>query len=64
MAGNLTYIAGGAIVLYFLWLLIRASTMDYFTIPSDSMYPTLKPGDKIIVNKLLMGARIYKDFHK
>ena len=26
------------------------------------MYPTIKPGDKVIVNKLLIGARIYKRF--
>lgn len=37
--------------------------MDYFIIPSDSMYPTLKPGDKVIVNKSLMGGRIYKHLH-
>lgn len=27
------------------------------------MKPTLKPGDKVVVNKILMGARIYTDFH-
>ena len=37
--------------------------MDYFTIPTSSMWPTLNPGDKVIVNKLLMGPRIYKDLH-
>ena len=49
-------------IIYGLWLLMRACVFDYFTIPTESMYPTLKPGDKVIVNKLLMGARIYKDF--
>lgn len=37
--------------------------MDYFTIPTSSMWPTLNPGDKVIVNKLLMGPRIYTNLH-
>ena len=45
-----------------LWLLLRVLVFDYFTIPTGSMSPTLNPGDKVIVNKLLMGARIYTDF--
>ena len=49
-------------VIYGLWLLMRVCVFDYFTIPTKSMIPTLKPGDKVIVNKLLMGARIYKSF--
>lgn len=51
------------VAIYVLWLLGRACVFDYFTIPSNSMYPTLKPGDKVVVNKLLMGARIYTDFN-
>ena len=47
-----------AAVMYGLWLLMRVCVFDYFTIPTNSMYPTLKPGDKVVVNKLLMGARI------
>ena len=49
-------------VVYGLWLLMRVFVFDYFTIPTNSMYPTLKPGDKVVVNKLLMGARLYKKF--
>lgn len=49
-------------LLYGVWLLLRAFVFDYFTIPTNSMYPTLKPGYKVVVNKLLMGARIYEDF--
>ena len=49
-------------IIYGLWLLMRVCVFDYFTIPSNSMYPTLKSGDKVIVNKLLIGARIYKNF--
>lgn len=48
-------------LLYGAWLLTRVFVMDYFTIPTESMCPTLKPGDKVVVNKLIMGARIYTD---
>jgi len=50
-------------LLYGVWLLARMLVFDYFTIPTDSMYPTLRPGDKVIVNKLKMGARIYTDLN-
>ncbi|MBQ7239758.1 MAG: signal peptidase I [Bacteroidales bacterium] len=45
------------------WYFLRIAVFDYYTIPSESMYPTLAPGDKVVVNKLLMGGRIYKNFH-
>lgn len=48
-------------LLYGAWLLTRICVMDYFTIPTVSMSPTLLPGDKVIVNKIKMGARIYTD---
>ena len=35
---------------------------EKYNIPSESMSPTLVSGDKIWVNKLLFGARIYKSF--
>ena len=50
-------------LLYGVWLLARMLVFDYFTIPTESMYPTLKPGDKVVVNKLKTGARIYTDLH-
>ncbi len=37
---------------------IRTFVAQPFKIPSNSMYPTLKPGDRIFVNKFLYGARI------
>ncbi len=52
-----------SLLLYGVWLLLRAFVFDYFVIPTWSMYPTLKPGDEVVVNKLLMGARIYKNFN-
>lgn len=43
-------------------LLLRVFAVDFYSIPSDSMEPTLKPGDFIMVNKLCYGARMYKNF--
>ena len=40
----------------------RIFIAESFKVPSDSMRPTLVPGDKIWVNKLLYGARIYTSF--
>lgn len=42
--------------------MVRVFLFDYFTIPSDSMTPTLELGSKVIVNKMIMGPRIYTDF--
>jgi signal peptidase I len=39
-------------------LFIRTFVAQPFKIPSNSMYPTLKPGDRIFVNKFIYGARI------
>lgn len=41
---------------------VRIYIADQFVIPSSSMEPTLIPGDRVIVNKLIMGARIYDEF--
>lgn len=41
----------------------RIFIAESFRVPSDSMRPTLVPGDKIWVNKLLYGARIYTSFN-
>ena len=42
--------------------LLRLFIVDFYSIPSDSMYPTIEPGDFIVVNKMYMGARFYKNF--
>lgn len=39
-------------------LFIRTFVAQPFKIPSNSMYPTLKPGDRIFVNKFIYGARV------
>ena len=54
---------GGGALLYTGWLLMRVFLIDQFIIPTESMEPTLLPGDRVIVNKMIMGARIYSDFH-
>ena len=45
-----------AIVIYFL---MQTTTVCTFRIPTDSMQPALQPGDNILVNKWVMGARIF-----
>jgi len=40
---------------------LRAFFYDSFRIPTQSMQPTLNPGDKIYVNKLIFGPRLYRD---
>lgn len=43
-------------------VLIRIFAFAVFTIPSNSMVPSILPGDKIMVNKLLFGGRVYNIF--
>lgn len=50
------------LLLYGVWLLSRCFVFDQFVIPTSSMSPTLESGDRVVVNKLLIGARIYKRF--
>jgi len=47
-----------AIAVYFL---ARIFVCDVFPVPTASMYPTIEPGKRIVVNKLVFGARIYKN---
>ena len=46
-------------VLVVIWLLLQTTSYTSFRIPTDSMQPTLQPGDNILVNKCIMGARIF-----
>jgi signal peptidase I len=39
-------------------LFIRTFIVQPFKIPSNSMYPTLKPGDRIFVSKFIYGAKV------
>lgn len=53
----------GAAGVYMAWMLLRVVMQVFFfasfSIPSDSMEPTLRPGDYVLVNKVLKGARIF-----
>ena len=40
-------------------LVIQTTVISSFRIPTDSMQPALHPGDNILVNKSIMGARIF-----
>ena len=53
---NLFLIAFGILVI---WVLLQVTTIATFRIPSDSMEPTLLAGDNILVNKWVMGGRIF-----
>ena len=43
-------------------LTVPVFVMDQFRIKGVSMNPTLMEGDHVLVNKLLMGARIYRNY--
>ena len=46
-------------ILMIIWLLLQVTVVATFRIPTDSMQPTLHPGDNILVNKWVMGARVF-----
>ena len=46
-------------VFIFIWFVFQIITFTIFRIPTGSMQPTLQPGDNILVNKTIMGARIF-----
>lgn len=55
-AVNLMTVAG---VLAVLWVVVELTSLTSFRIPTDSMTPTLIPGDCILVEKWTMGGRIF-----
>ena len=52
-----------SVCLYAVWIVLRIAGQVFlfasFSIPSDSMVPVLRPGDYVLVNKPLKGARIF-----
>ena len=46
-------------VLLVVWLLLQVTSLASFSVPSSSMEPTLQSGDCILVNKWVIGARIF-----
>lgn len=53
----------GMMMLVALHFLRRAYVADWFPTPTESMMPTIIPGDRVLVNKLIAGARIYDEFN-
>lgn len=64
---NILKIIYGVILSVFLccilWFGLRIFVFDQFITPTESMLPTLIPGDRIIVDKTIAGARIYEKFN-
>ena len=54
----LNVVAAGGLLLT-AWVVFVVTTFATFSIPSSSMEPALQPGDRIVVNKWVMGARIF-----
>ena len=55
----LVWMAGGSLLMLILWLLLQIFVFSSFSIPTDSMEPTLRPGDYVLVNKVLKGPRLF-----
>ena len=51
-----------AIICIAVWIICWMLVCDRFTINGPSMMPTFQTGERIWVNKTIMGARIYKKF--
>ena len=51
-----------ALILIGVFFFARVFITDRFIVRGSSMEPTLHTGTRIYVNKLILGARIYKDF--
>lgn len=49
-------------IVLFSFILLRVFVFSSFKIPTDSMQPTIIPGDYVLVNKLAYGARIFDLF--
>ncbi len=55
----LVCVAGGSLLMMIIWLLLQIFVFASFAIPSDSMEPALIAGDNILVNKWVMGGRLF-----
>lgn len=49
----------GLMILAIIWILCQIFLFTSFRIPSDSMEPELVEGDAVLVNKLVLGARLF-----
>lgn len=57
---RLTGYIGTIFLAWILVQLLRALVIEPYAVPSESMRPTILPGDKIIVNKIGYGAPFYR----
>ncbi len=57
---RLVVAAFSLLLLYGVWLLARIFLFDIFVIPTNSMLPTLQPGDRLLVCKSILGPRLYR----
>lgn len=48
------------VALVFLWAFLKIFVFGYFPVPSDSMRPSIIPGDVVFVNKLKLGPRTFR----
>ena len=46
----------------FSFIILRVFVFSSFKIPTDSMQPTIIPGDYVMVNKMAYGARLFDLF--
>lgn len=53
------YVCGAVCSVILIWLLLQVTTVAHFVVPTGSMEPALVPGDRILVNKWVMGARVF-----
>ena len=58
-ADKLLSIAFCLCVLLVVYFFLQTTAIASFSIPTDSMQPSLLPGDNILVNKSIIGARIF-----
>jgi len=47
--------------LFVLYFGLRVFLFDTYPVNTGSMMPAIQPGDRIVVNKLIFGARLYKN---
>lgn len=59
---NILFYVSGIIGALAVALLLRLFVVDFFVVPSDSMRPSIEPGDFILVDKVSFGARMYRNF--
>lgn len=54
-----------AVIAFFgIFLFSKLFLIESFRIPSDSMLPTLMPGDRVVVNKMYYGTRLFSPLKK